>query len=106
MGSKKAWGAAIGAAVGTVVAPGIGTAAGAAAGGAVGKKMDDKDKKKSSGGRASAVDYDKGTSTGGEDPFADTTAAKKKKVNTLLAGSNVGALSGAGSSQGALTLGS
>lgn len=105
MGSKKAWGSVIG----TVIAPGIGTAAGYA----IGKKQDDKDKKKSSsgggsGGGASAVESEKAhdNATGGEDPFADTTAAKKKKVNTLLVGSNVGALSGAGSSQGALTLGS
>ena len=99
MGSKKAWGAGIG----TVLAPGIGTAIGYS----IGKKQDDKAKDKSKG-VASATDSAaaQDNSTGGEDPFADTTAAKKKKVNTLLAGSNVGALSGADSAQGALTLGS
>ena len=101
MGSKKAWGAGIG----TVLAPGIGTAIGYS----IVKNQDDKasDKKKSKG-VASATEGGaaQDNSTGGEDPFADTTEAKKKKVNTLLAGSNVGALSGAGSAQGALTLGS
>lgn len=99
MGSKKAWGAVIGEAL----LPGTGI--GAATGYAIGKKQDDKDKKKSRKGVASAVDEDVDTSTGGEDPFADTTEAKKKR-GTLLASGNVGALSGAGSSHGALTLGS
>ena len=100
MGSKKAWGAAIG----TVLAPGVGTAIGYS----IGKRQDDKakDKNRSKGVASATDDAAQDNSTGGEDPFADTTTAKKKKVNTLLAGSNVGALSGAGGSQGALTLGS
>ena len=95
MGSKSAWGLALGGPVGYFV----------------GKNMDKKDKKinrleaqVNANNKDNAVAQD--NSTGGEDPFADTNAAKKKKVNTLLTGSNVGALSGAGSSQGALTLGS
>lgn len=77
----------------------------------IGKRSDDKHKKRmreSATANASLDDNEKveDTSTGGEDTFADTNAAKKKKVNTLLTGSNVGALSSAGSSQGALTLGS
>lgn len=96
MGSKRAWGGAL---LGTV-------------GYAAGRYLDKKDKKnerlKAELELAKEKEKEKekaqDNSTGGEDPF--TTAAKKKKVNTLLASSNVGALSGAGSSQGALTLGS
>jgi hypothetical protein len=100
MGSKKGWGALIGEAI---FPGGIGGAIGYS----IGKNKDDKSKDKKRE-RMNAVDSEEAqdNSTGGDDPFADTTAAKKKKANTLFAGSNVGALSGAGNSQGALTLGS
>jgi hypothetical protein len=95
MGSKRAWGAALAGPVGYFA----------------GRYLDKKDKKQKrleAAAQENTSENEKAedTATGGGDPFADTTEAKKKKVNTLFAGSNVGALSGAGSSQGSLTLGS
>jgi hypothetical protein len=47
--------------------------------------------------RANEKESSLGDPAGGEDPFTNDTTEidKKKKVNTLITGSNVGALSGA-----------